>query len=280
MFTTLPVLLLSLVASAQDDPCAERCADLGFCVQLDGVCQATSDAHCQAARVCQAHGHCFFIDARPYAPGRCGDQEERDGLQAAREAESSAAAAGLLGLLAPPRDGFSAVLQQGWRNEPGLMVAEDSVVVAPAVTGRPFRRFDPADITCPMDTQRMTDRVAGEYTRTWCALPDGRKKGPELVVYAGQGLRMYTEYSLDQEHGEHVITEADGRVMVRGRYELGLEDGLWESWYVGGGRASRGEYHAGKKTGIWSEWSREGEESRCDFRDPAVPDVQCVAPQD
>jgi len=141
---------------------------------------------------------------------------------------------------------------------------------------RPHHRLEASAITCPPDTQRLTERDAGSYTKTWCALPDGRKKGPELLVYAGQGQRMYTEYQLDQEHGEHVITEADHRVMVRGRFELGREEGLWESWYVGGGRASRGEYHAGKKVGIWTEWLRDGSEKRCDYRDPAVPDVQCV----
>ncbi len=145
---------------------------------------------------------------------------------------------------------------------------------------RPFHPLDPADIRCPIDTQRKTDKAPGEYSLTFCALPDGRKKGPELLVYSGQGQRMYTEYLLDQEHGEHVITEADGRVMVRGRYELGRKAGLWETWYVGGGRASKGIYRADKKIDIWEEWSQDGTPKRCDYRDPAVPNMQCIEPVD
>lgn len=280
------MLLLSLILSvlpsawAQADACAEPCAEYGYCVELEGVCQATTDAHCQAAQVCREHGACFFIDALPHSAGRCGDQAERDALEATRKPDADAAAAGLLGLLAQPQEGFSAALQQGWRDEPALMVAQDHLVGSPIGPDRPHRQLDPADITCPMDTQRKIDKSADQHTLIWCALPDGRKKGPELLVYAGQGQRMYTEYLLDQEHGEHVITEADGRVMVQGRYELGREEGLWESWYIGGDRASRGVYRAGKKTGIWTEWSREGEQARCDYRDPTVPDMQCVAPKD
>ncbi len=265
-------------ALAQDDPCADPCAEHGHCVQLEGVCQTTTDAHCQASQACREYGHCFFIDTLPYSPGRCGSVEERDALEATRKPAADAAAAGLLGLLAPPREGSSVALRQGWRDEPGLMAAREHDVQTSVDPERPHRAFDPAEIACPMESRRQTERVAGEYSRTWCALPDGRKKGPELVVYVGGGQRMYTEYLLDQAHGEHLITEADGRVMVRGRHELGLEAGLWESWYVGGGRASSGAYRAGKKIGIWSEWSREGVEVRCDFRDPAVPDVQCVDP--
>ena len=211
------------------------------------------------------------------------DEPRTDG---ADEAASDAAAAELLGLLAQPQEDLDAGLQQGWNDEPGRFAYDPAAVtslepVEPAFpSGRPHRRLDPDEITCPPDALRQTERASGEHTLTWCALPDGRKKGPELLVYAGGGQRMYTEYLLDQEHGEHVITEADGRVMVLGRFELGREEGEWQSWYIGGDRASRGEYHAGKKIGIWSEWSRDGEESRCDYRDPAVPDIQCVAPKD
>ena len=147
-------------------------------------------------------------------------------------------------------------------------------------TVRPFRRLDPSCIQCPTDTARRHEKDDDGDTRIWCALPDGRKKGPELVTYVGRGQRMYTEYRLDQAHGEHVITEADGRVMVRGQYEMGRKSGSWESWYVGGGRASQGEYQAGKKVGIWTVWQRSGSEKLCDYRDPAVPDMQCVAPKD
>ncbi len=275
------MLLLSYTTLAQADACAEACADLGYCVEIEGVCQASSDAHCQAARVCREHEHCFFIDAQPYAPGRCGPQDERDALEASKQREADSQAAGLLGLLAgSAAPSASTGIQQGWRDEPALMRLEPPAGTSHIDPHRPHRVLDPAQLICPMATQRETEREPGEYTRTSCVLPNGRKKGPELVVRLGSGRRMYTEYELDQEHGEHLITEADGRVMVRGHYELGLKAGLWESWYVGGGRASSGSYLAGDKIGIWKEWSLEGVERRCDYRDPAVPDSQCVNTQD
>jgi hypothetical protein len=283
---------------------SEPCRDHGQCHQQGDACVAQSDADCQASEFCGSYGACFEHEGRCSATstscassqaclerGRC----ERDGElcatpselaeSQAREAELMAQAQSLLGLVtAPPESSFdfSTELGDAFYGGIGGVVMDDDVGMfdaRPAPT-RPHRNLDPDDITCPMDTQRQTEKVPEQHTLTWCALPDGRKKGPELLVYAGGGQRMYTEYLLDQEHGEHVITEADGRVMVLGRFELGREEGSWQSWYIGGDRASRGEYHAGKKIGIWTEWSRDGEESRCDYRDPAVPDLQCVAPKD
>jgi hypothetical protein len=278
--THLLSLLFVLGSSwAQADPCAEGCADLGFCVERDGVCQPTTDAHCQAARVCREHGECYFVDAAPYAPGRCGDREERDALEASKEAEADHAAAGLLGLLAQPEPSLDTTLSSGWSDEPGLGM---SLGLTPGTVDpeRPVRQLDAADIQCAVDCQRHSEREPGEYSRTWCATPDGRRKGPELVVYVRGGRRMVTEYRLDQAHGEHVITEADGRVMVQGAYEGGRKHGEWRSWYVGGGPASRGRYEADRKVGVWSEWTLDGLELRCDHRDPAVPDGQCVPPQE
>jgi hypothetical protein len=272
-----PFFILALGAVASEDPCVERCADQGDCVAIEGRCQAAMDAHCEAARVCREHGHCFFVDAAPHAPGRCGDREERDAVEASKPPPPAPGT--LAALLAPPSaSSLAGLMAEGWRDEPGLgrTPALEPVLGA----SRPVRTLDPAAIQCPIDTQRLSDRQPGEYTLIWCALPDGRKKGPELLVRSGGGQRMYTEFSLDQEHGEHLITEADGRVILRGGYRLGREDGLWERWHANGVLAQRGSYEAGRKVGIWTEWSPEGVEKRCDHRDPSVPDSQCVAPAD
>ncbi len=295
-------------ACADSDPCRED----GRCHQQGEACVAVSDADCHQADVCQSYGACFEHEGRCSATdtscatsqaclerGRC----ERDGEYCAtpeelaeskaREEELQLAAQGLLGLLAaPPEGGYDSlsdvfagaeadVFDALYGDGGGLAVAggaDGAGVYATRTSTRPHRRLEPSDISCPPDTRRQTENDPGQHTLTWCALPDGRKKGPELLVYAGQGQRMYTEYLLDLEHGEHVITEADGRVMVLGRYELGREEGEWQSWYIGGDRASRGSYNAGKKVGIWTEWSRDGDEKRCDYRDPAVPDIQCIEP--
>ena len=192
------------------------------------------------------------------------------------EDAASAAQHSIDDLLAPAPRQLDLSLKPGWQSTP---VTSDEAL-APAADGRPHRQLDPASLECPPGTQRHSDRQPGEYTITWCATPDGRKKGPELLVHSVHGRRMYTEFLLDQAHGEHVITEADGRVMVRGRYEVGRKVGLWESWYIGGDQASRGTYTADDKTGIWTEWSHDGTEKRCDYRDPETPDEQCVAPED
>jgi hypothetical protein len=215
-------------------------------------------------------------DTTPAEPAASGEVRDED-------AEKERVQSALLELLAtPPSSG--AFTGEGWQDVGGLMMATDLEPRPPerdpASVDQPYHHLDPADIQCPIDTQRKTDKAPGEYSLTFCALPDGRKKGPELLVYSGQGQRMYTEYLLDQEHGEHVITEADGRVMVRGRYELGRKAGLWETWYVGGGRASKGIYRADKKIDIWEEWSQDGTPKRCDYRDPAVPNMQCIEPVD
>ena len=295
----LPLLLPLFISASltQELPCAEPCRVDGRCHQQGQACVALGDADCQQAEICGSSGACFESEGRCVATadscpssraclerGRCvldgelcATPEER-ASSVEREAGMQAEVGGLLGMRVLPKAGgldLSAAFFGGPGAEAAGLAAAGAVHDA-SDASRPHRRLEASAITCPPDTQRQTERDAGSYTKTWCALPDGRKKGPELLVYAGQGQRMYTEYQLDQEHGEHVITEADHRVMVRGRFELGREEGLWESWYVGGGRASRGEYHAGKKVGIWTEWLRDGSEKRCDYRDPAVPDVQCV----
>jgi len=273
------------------------CAVDGLCTLLDGACVALGEADCQGAEICSSHGACFEVDGRCSATatscagsqacmerGRCAREGEWCATPAeiaeskARQAELDAASQGLIASVVVPVEGLA-----GFHD---LVFTGDSLPsgagggVPTGAPSHPHRRLEPSTIGCPPDTRRFVDTSSERDQRVWCALPDGRKKGPELLVYAGGGQRVYTEYLLDQEHGEHVITEADGRVMVLGRFDLGREEGEWQSWYIGGDRASRGEYHAGKKQGIWTEWTRDGEESLCDYRDPAVPDVQCVAPRD
>jgi len=300
----------SQAACAENDLCRED----GRCHEQGDACVALGDADCQQADSCRSHGACFEVDGRCSATatscvssqacmerGRCERAGEWCATPAeiaeskAREAELDAAAQSLIASVVVPAEGlagFHDVYFGGGSLAGGVggglpsgVTSLDEAYAAGGLdtrhtNSRPHRRLEPSTIACPPEARRFVETSSERDQLVWCALPDGRKKGPELRVYAGGGQRVYTEYLLDQEHGEHVITEADGRVMVLGRFELGREEGEWQSWYIGGDRASRGRYHAGKKQGIWAEWTRDGEESQCDYRDPAVPDVQCVAPRD
>ncbi len=276
MNTLMLVAALALPSWAQDDASCQQagvCDSHGACFARDGRCVATV-ASCPTSRACLERGRCLF-----------------HGDRCLTSVEFNAAAQSLIASLGVSEE--DSVVHDVFADEHLPPVEVESAGVAslvdvPASEGlelhrvgtRPHRQLDPAAVSCPPDARRLTETSPERDQLVWCALPDGRKKGPELLIYAGGGQRVYTEYLLDQEHGEHVITEGDGRVMVLGRFELGREQGEWQSWYIGGDRASRGEYHAGKKQGIWTEWSRDGDETLCDYRDPAVPDVQCVAPKD
>ncbi|WMJ74300.1 hypothetical protein RCC89_14150 [Cytophagaceae bacterium ABcell3] len=44
----------------------------------------------------------------------------------------------------------------------------------------------------------------------------------------------------------------------RGRFELGIKDGLWKSWYKNGAKAIEVNYQMGKRSGAYRSWYPDG----------------------
>lgn len=65
-------------------------------------------------------------------------------------------------------------------------------------------------------------------------------------------------------HGQYFCWDEEGKILIEGKYENGLEQGFW-TFYNHGVRTSLGSYRYGCKSGIWKYFDERGKLIRREF---------------
>lgn len=88
-----------------------------------------------------------------------------------------------------------------------------------------------------------TIEIIGSYDQK------GRKTGEWLWFYANGDTMMVANYDAGELDGEFVEYDEEGRVVSKGNYVEGTEEGVWV--YYNGGYSEKGSYYDGMRTGEW-----------------------------
>jgi len=89
-----------------------------------------------------------------------------------------------------------------------------------------------SDVSCPENTNRVTERNKSGKVRRYCVDQIGRKQGPSLQ--RNENGEKYEEYFVDNKR-----------------------DGRWKSWWPNGQIKGEGKWDSGqflKKEGMWRNW--------------------------
>ena len=94
---------------------------------------------------------------------------------------------------------------------------------------------------------------------------NGEYDGHWTWYYPNGKLRMVQEYYRGKLDGESVEYDDSARVLAKGRYEEGLEEGRWT--YFRNGEFMEGSFRMGERDGIWKTyWNINGKKGKLSFQ--------------